>query len=167
MNLYVDGCFNKNTNGEGWASVCNNIEKDMIESYYFVCLEDLPFKVVKTPKGLKCIIIAQFNDVSTQQNNGAELLAFMAALRIAKYINCNKGDNFIGPPIKKIYSDSQLLVQWWSKGMINKKTKQKMDQKKLMYIYECAALRSDFEKEGGIIEFVSGDNNIADLGYHK
>jgi ribonuclease HI len=69
--------------------------------------------------------------------------------------------------VSTIYSDSQLIVDYWSQGKINSKTKSKMDYNKLKIINEVAELRRRFEYEGGHIIKISGDSNPADLGYHK
>lgn len=73
---------------------------------------------------------------------------------------------YLFPNVKTIYSDSSLLVDWWSKGKINPKTKKEMDPQKLAHLLECARLRGEFEKKGGQVLKISGDDNLADLGYH-
>lgn len=153
--LYVDGCCNKTTSSEAWASVCNESGEDLIKKYSNL-YSDLEYKQVTVPKGDKTIIVAKSTDVASQQNNFGELLAMVFALRISKIEHT-----------KIIYSDSQLIVVYWSKNHINPKTRAKMDPKKLAYINECSDLRKEFEKNGGKIEQISGDDNLADLGYHK
>lgn len=101
--------------------------------------------------------VAKFNDVTYQNNNGAELMAMLMALRAAKK----------DKEIKEIRSDSQLIVEWWSTGHINKKTLHKMDKKKKKLIEECVELRKLFEERGGKIVKIDGDDNLADFGYHK
>jgi len=44
--------------------------------------------------------------------------------------------------------------------------RRKFDQLKVKYIDELIQLRKEFEKNGGIILKVSGNDNLADLGYH-
>ena len=78
------------------------------------------------------------------------------ALRIANLEN-----------IDEIYCDSQLLVDYWSKGYINPKTKRTMDTRKLAYILECSELRRKFELKGGKITKIFGNVNKADFGFHK
>ena len=70
------------------------------------------------------------------------------------------------PNVKIAYSDSSLMVDWWSKGHVNKKTLKTMDKLKYQYILECTSLRSDFEKRGGQVLKIAGKDNLADLGYH-
>jgi ribonuclease HI len=154
--LYTDGAFNKETQGAAWASVVNQKAEDVIESNKDLFPEFSLLKV-KLPVGDRTIAVVKFNDVSTQQNNGAELVSMLFGLRIA----------LKDKTVSTIYSDSQLIVDYWSQGKINSKTKSKMDYNKLKIINEVAELRRRFEYEGGHIIKISGDSNPADLGYHK
>ncbi len=86
-------------------------------------------------------------------NNFGELLACKYALQIAK----KEG-------IKKVFGDSKLVIKFWSKGFLNEKF---LDKKTIALAKEVAALRYEFEKEGGKIEKIPGASNPADLGYHK
>jgi hypothetical protein len=86
MQLYVDGACNDKSNKKGWASVCDQNEKDMIAEYKFL-FNDLKVIEVDVPKGHKFVIESHFNDVASQQNNGAELIAMVCGLRIAKYLS--------------------------------------------------------------------------------
>jgi ribonuclease HI len=117
-------------------------------------LKDMNLKTVSLPKGRRTVIVSKFNDVVSQQNNGAELLAMVASLRIAHY---KKG------VFDKIFSDSDLIVKWWSKRLDNKK-RERMDPKKVEYIVEMINLRKEYEGE---IVKIPGKVNLADLGYHK
>lgn len=90
------------------------------------------------------------------QNNGAELLAFYAALRIAEENN----------QYQVLRSDSQLLVQYWSKKLSPDKAA-KMCPRKVEIIKKTIVLRKKFDVKGGKVEKISGDVNLADLGYHK
>jgi hypothetical protein len=67
--------------------------------------------------------------------------------------------------IKTINSDSALLVDYWSQGKVSKATRDKMDPDKLSMIEECARLRTAWERTGGKIVKISGDDNIADPGF--
>ena len=118
-------------------------------------LQDMPLIEANLPGGKRVVIVAIFNDVSTQQNNGAELMALVAAMRIALCINC-----------KVVASDSELLVSWWSKRLDTKKIGL-MDPRKVQYVNELILLRKELEIRGGQLLKISGDNNPADLGYHK
>ena len=153
--LFVDGSCNKHTNNCGWGSLVGETKLKILEENTDL-LQDMNITTVKTPKGECKVIISKFNDVASQQNNGAELIAMVAGLRIALKHKC-----------KFICSDSSLLVNYWSQNIITSKTKSKMDPLKYKYIQECYELRKQFESNGGKILKISGDNNPADLGYHK
>ncbi|MFA5714585.1 MAG: ribonuclease H family protein [Candidatus Paceibacterota bacterium] len=85
-------------------------------------------------------------------NNFGELLACKYALKIA-----------IKENIKKIFGDSKLILDYWSKGYIKKE----MPEETIDLADEVKKLRYAFEKEGGKIEHISGGSNPADLGFHK
>ncbi len=98
---------------------------------------ELPIPTSESLTSNRYIIVSKFTDVKSQQNNGAELLALLFALRIAskeKKITCIK-------------CDSDLLVKWWTKNGPNPTTKSKMDKNKLKYIQESIKLRKEFESE--------------------
>lgn len=157
--LYVDGGCGPYSGDEAWGSVIKNSTTDVLYPGMFknsTLGPDMEIKTVNLPRGPRNIIVAKFNDVASQQNNGAELMAMVAGLRIAV------GD----PSISIIYSDSQLIETYWSRGQVNAKTRAKMDPRKLKFIEECADLRRKFEARGGRIIKISGSQNPADLGYH-
>jgi len=85
-------------------------------------------------------------------NNFGELLACRYAMILAGMLKK-----------KKVMGDSKLVVDFWSKGMIKKE----VDAKTRALAFEVAALRREFESQGGEIILVSGDDNPADLGFHK
>jgi ribonuclease HI len=84
-------------------------------------------------------------------NNYGELLALKYALEYA----LQKG-------IKNIFGDSQLVITYWSKGRIRLQ-----EQNTLDLVNEVVKLRTEFEDKGGQIKLISGDNNPADLGFHR
>jgi len=86
-------------------------------------------------------------------NNYGELLACKYALCIAIHEN-----------IKKIFGDSKLVVRYWSNGYIKKEA---ISGETLSLAYEVAQLRRELEASGGSVEYVSGDDNPADLGFHR
>lgn len=86
-------------------------------------------------------------------NNFGELLGLYCALKIALHEG-----------IYNIYGDSNLVISYWSKGII-KKDSQK--QTTLDLAEKVIILRKKFEAVGGSISHVSGDINPADLGFHK
>ncbi len=91
-----------------------------------------------------------FNKKTT--NNFGELLACKYALQIAKRHK-----------VKHIFGDSKLVIDYWSLGKIKKD----MNESTKTLAYETAKLRKVFEKSGGVIKHISGDNNPADLGFHR
>jgi len=88
---------------------------------------------------------------SGHTNNYGELLSCRFAIDIAKIIK-----------EKNIFGDSKLVIDYWSKRLIKKEVSEKT--KKLAH--EVALLRQEFEKNGGKIVLISGDDNPADLGFH-
>lgn len=86
-------------------------------------------------------------------NNYGELLACYYALKIAQ----QEG-------IKKIFGDSKLVINYWSKGFMNK-NKIPLKTKKL--IKSVTLLRKKFEENSGKVAYISGDDNPADLGFHR
>lgn len=86
-------------------------------------------------------------------NNFGELLACKYALELA----IKKG-------VKKVFGDSNLVLESWSKGFIKLKDK---SPELINLVAEVAGLRKDFEKSGGKIQYIPGASNPADLGFHK
>lgn len=91
-----------------------------------------------------------FKDVT---NNFGELLACKYALQIA-----------MKEGVKKVFGDSDLIIRFWSKGLVNRRDK---PVETIKLIDEVAKLRGEFEKTGGKIEYIPGASNPADLGFHK
>ena len=154
--IHCDGGHNRYTGTEAFGSVCDGNGSDLISTYSHL-FPDMNLKDVTLPSGKRTIVIAQFSDVKSQQNNGAELLALVCAFRIALH-----SDTY-----KQIGCDSELLVKWWSLGHVNKRTRSTMDKKKFQYIEECTRLRKLFESKGGSLIKIAGSTNIADLGWHR
>ncbi|MBC2855915.1 MAG: ribonuclease H family protein [Cetobacterium sp.] len=86
-------------------------------------------------------------------NNYGELIGLYLAIDISLKKN-----------IYKIFGDSNLVIQYWSKGLFNKNN---LNEKTISLIEKVSEKRKIFEKLGGSIEHVSGDINPADLGFHK
>lgn len=86
-------------------------------------------------------------------NNYGELQGFKWALVIAEKKR-----------IKKIFGDSRLVIDYWSKGYMNMK---EVTPDTIELAYSVSSLRKDFERKGGRVEYVSGDDNPADLGFHR
>jgi len=85
-------------------------------------------------------------------NNFGELLASKYALEIA-----------IKKNIKKIFGDSKLILDYWSKGYIKKE----VGEETVALAKEVKVLRFQYEKRGGQLVYISGGSNPADLGFHK
>lgn len=163
IQIYVDGGCNKHTGDEAWATALL-LKSDGEYDDIFAHVGDLGLesKIVKLPRKPyeRVVLISRFDDVKTQQNNGAELLAILGALIYVDKLSPSEQSRVT------INSDSQLIVDYWSRGKINPKTATKMDPRKLDIINRCSRMRTIFERKGGKIVKISGDNNPADLGYH-
>jgi ribonuclease HI len=85
-------------------------------------------------------------------NNYGELLALKYAIEIAR-----------AEGIKKIFGDSKLVIEFWSRWKIKRK---EVAATTVELADEVSALRESFEDEGGMVERISGDHNSADLGFH-
>jgi hypothetical protein len=86
-------------------------------------------------------------------NNYGELLGLLLAIDIA-----NKSG------YKHVYGDSNLVIYFWSKGIFKR---DKLPLETVELILKVTELRKEFEKNGGSVEYISGDYNPADLGFHK
>lgn len=154
--IYVDGGCNSTTLPYAYGSVVDCNGNDIIETYRFL-LEDMKLKRVSLPVGNRTIIKVKFNDVKSQQNNGAELLATIAGMRIVLHLR-NK--------IKHIYCDSKLIVDFWS-NRLKEESASKMDPLKVEYINELISLKRRINRIDCELTKISGDDNPADLGFHK
>lgn len=154
--LYCDGACNSDTEGNAWGSVVDRNGNDLIGNY-IPLFPDMFIEKKLLPVGERFVIICNFSNVTTQQNNGAELLSMVAALRIAIYCINN------GCLINYILTDSSLILNHWSLG---KKNSDKLDELKIRYINECTYLRQIYENSGGNLLKISGSKNKADLGWH-
>lgn len=86
-------------------------------------------------------------------NNFGELLGCKFAIQIARKMKR-----------KKVFGDSGLVIDYWSKGFIKRTG---VAEKTIALAEEVVKLRSLFERAGGEVRRVSGDDNPADLGFHK
>ncbi|MGL4688222.1 MAG: viroplasmin family protein [Fusobacteriaceae bacterium] len=86
-------------------------------------------------------------------NNFGELAALYYALDIAI-----RQQNF------EVFGDSDLVINFWSLG---RSKKENLPDETNQLIEIVAKRRKVFEKLGGIVKFVPGDINPADLGFHK
>lgn len=92
-------------------------------------------------------------DNALATNNYGELLALRYALLVAE----KEG-------VKKIFGDSKLVVDYWSRWRIKRK---ELSEETVALADEVAAMRDVFEKHGGTVERISGSHNPADLGFHR
>jgi len=86
-------------------------------------------------------------------NNFGELLACKYALELA-----------LKTGVKNIFGDSDLIIEYWSQGKINKKT---VFAEIIVLAGEVEKLRDKFERRGGKVQRISSGSNPADLGFHK
>ncbi len=86
-------------------------------------------------------------------NNFGELVGIFAALKYAEKYG-----------IKIICGDSNLIIEYWSKGRYNS---EELSPDTVELIKKVTLLRRKFERKNGIIKKISGDVNPADLGFHK
>ncbi|MCL4405179.1 MAG: ribonuclease H family protein [Patescibacteria group bacterium] len=86
-------------------------------------------------------------------NNYGELLALNYAIKIAGKSRT-----------RNIFGDSSLVINFWSKWIMKRDY---LPEDTIKLAKEVSMLRSKFEKGGGSIKHISGDDNPADLGFHK
>lgn len=89
----------------------------------------------------------------SKTNNYGELYALGLALEIAKR-----------EQKEEIYGDSHLVIAYWSQGRFHAEN---LGAQTLRLIQRVMEKRKEFEREGGKIIHISGDDNPADLGFHK
>lgn len=89
------------------------------------------------------------NDVT---NNYGELLACKYALMLA-----------LREGITRVCGDSKLVIAYWSRGHI----KNEVAAETIKLAHQVAGLRREFELKGGKLTRISGDDNPADLGFHR
>ena len=160
----MDGGHGKYSGDEGWGRVTDDKGIDILGQFEDIDgikpYEGIGYRDVILPVGKSRVLISKFSDVISQQNNGAEMLALVTGLKIACILNKKYPEI-----VTKICSDSDLMVKWWSVNL-KKEKRETMDPHKVKFIDEMIGLRKLFEKLGGSIEKISGDDNRADLGYH-
>lgn len=145
--LYVDGGHSKITGDVAWARVIDNRGTDLVSLYGKQLAPDM--KILETETH-GTVIVAKFDDVISQQNNGAELLAVVFALRVASMVSS----------VTEIFSDSELIVSWWSKSL-TARSREKLDPKKTAYIDELIGRAL----QGPKITKIDGASNPADFGW--
>ena len=148
--VYVDGAMNRSTGEYSYASVTDRNGNCLIRDNTDLCSE-FETEVVSLPVGIRTIIKCKFPGVK-QQNNGAELIAAIVGIRIAKRYHK-----------REVYSDSQLIVSYWSKKVDPKKRSQ-LGEEKYQLILQ---LIDELKNSNVTLVKVPGDSNPADLGYHR
>jgi ribonuclease H-related protein len=93
------------------------------------------------------------HSVKDATNNFGELLAAKLALELA-----------LKKKSPRVLGDSKLIVNFWSKGFAKLED---LPARTAKLIEEVAGLRHDYEEKGGVVEFIPGDYNPADLGFHR
>ncbi|MDP3963288.1 MAG: ribonuclease H family protein [bacterium] len=86
-------------------------------------------------------------------NNYGELLACKYAIEIAEKTG-----------IKTVYGDSKLIIDYWSRGIIKRRD---VAAETVKLADAVVLARRKFETAGGRIARISGDDNPADLGFHR
>lgn len=181
-----DGAFNPRTEPYAWSSVVDKNGDDLIPTYLHWFEQDNPvISIGNVPNTNNTNVVSDISsrlqvsiqplkhklkgttmdrhvvnvkfDPVVHQNNGGELIGLLIALRLATK----------EPTIRKIFTDSNLLLLYWSKGHVRRKTWESMDPAKQKCIEECKDLRAKFESRGGELFFIPGQDNLADLGFHQ
>lgn len=158
--------LNSGANYEKKAELKREIKKTLPEGVYFDAGTGRGIGVESRVTDVKGNSLLHFNSLGyvpneygniylgkEKTNNFGELLALLLAINIA-----NKAG------YKHIYGDSNLVLYFWSKGIFKR---DKLSLETVNLILEVVKARKDFEQKGGIIEYISGDYNPADLGFHK
>jgi viroplasmin and RNaseH domain-containing protein len=116
----------------------------------------------------------------TDENEKSLLADFLESDKITKYDTYHLGKNFtnnfgelsglffalniaIKNNVKVVFGDSKLVLDYWSNGIYKKD----LPLHTIDLIKKIMPLRKKFEDLGGKLEFISGDVNPADLGFHK
>jgi viroplasmin and RNaseH domain-containing protein len=116
----------------------------------------------------------------TDENEKSLLADFLESDKITKYDTYHLGKNFtnnfgelsglffalniaIKNNVKVVFGDSKLVLDYWSNGIYKKD----LPLHTIDLIKKVMPLRKKFEDLGGKLEFISGDVNPADLGFHK
>lgn len=104
--------------------------------------------------GLKNITVNEYGNFhlgNSKTNNYGELAGLFIALKLALKYN-----------VKVIKGDSQVVIDYWSQGKHHMS-----DVSTVKLIQRVVMLRKAFLDNGGKIVKISGNDNLADLGFHK
>ncbi|EKD23698.1 MAG: hypothetical protein ACD_81C00192G0002 [uncultured bacterium] len=86
-------------------------------------------------------------------NNYGELLACKYAIELA----LQEGE-------LRVFGDSKIIIEYWSKGRIKVEG---IAPETRTLAFAVKKLRDEFEAAGGSVQHISGDDNPADLGFHR
>ena len=90
-------------------------------------------------------------NLGDRTNNFGEALGMYFAIQIATKLG-----------LKKIAGDSNLVIEYWSRGNFNKKLPEETQR----LLGDLIVARSEFESNGGKVYWISGALNPSDLGFH-
>lgn len=158
--------LNSGANYEKKAEIKKEIKKNLPEGIYFDAGTGRGIGVESRVTDVAGTSLLHFNSLGyipneygniflgkEKTNNYGELLALLLAIDIAEKVE-----------YKHIYGDSNLVLYFWSKGIFKR---DKLAPETVELILKVVEARKRFEVKGGIIEYISGDYNPADLGFHK
>lgn len=163
--IYVDGGHGGWTRKLGFGDaalgqVTDSKGRSLIQEHRH--LFQLPMPIQKTQiNGINLeVIVCDFKDpaAAQQKNNEAELVALIAGLQIGIHLKASH-----------VYSDSQLILDYWSQNFVNTKKRASLKEScpaKLLAIERCSHLRKQFERLGGKLCKIAGGENPADFGFH-
>lgn len=165
--IFVDGSFSDISRPFGYSLVTDAKGEDLLLKHPEATKG---FEVKEMKDHDRVVIPSKFSDCE-MQNNGSELIGMVVGLRIALLENSEtvergEGKELKGLKYKVLHSDSNTVISW-SQGRVGKKTREKMDPRKLELVEECERLRGEFERRGGKVLKVDGDLNVADFGLHR
>ncbi len=165
MDLFVDGSFRMGKQTHAYATVVDGKGRDMIAHFRMTTphlFHNIDLHDERCPRGLRTVARVRSPKV-VQQNNYAELMAMMLALRMA---HAKRG------AVRSISTDSSLVHDYWSRGRVNAMLRADWatsDPAKLACLDEVVRLRRALEhgEPKCVFRKIPGKSNPADLGYHK
>lgn len=129
------------------ASIVDHNSVDIIKSYIEMCND---MNMVEYKKDSKERVLLKVPFENKIHSDVGKLLSLVVALRIA-----------LQKDYREIYMDSNLILNWWSKGRVRKETREKMEESLSKYLDECISLRTQYEEKGGKLIKICEDDNKA------